>query len=254
MKKSVKKWLLIEAIILAVSILAFTHTTLAYFSSLEKTDATITAGSVDIALSEAAVKRDGKGNLIADPSKDRIRGSREGTPIDYGIVYPGQTIFKDPTIENTGSNNAYVAAKISITDGSGDIHRVVGFEDFDEIDITMLLSGGLLGENAHFGTWNGLENVTYNDHYAMVQVPKRAEGQYDIYFFVLTPLQKNETVVIYDQISFAPEFTNQDMMEFRELRIDVIGFGVQTMSFESCYEAMTIALPDYFSDLPFIAP
>lgn len=254
MKKSAKKWLLIEAIILAVSILTFTHTTLAYFSSRQKTDATITSGNVTILLSESAVKNDGKGNLVPDPSQDRIQGSKEGTPIDYGIVYPGQTIFKDPTIQNTGSNHAYIAAKISITDGSGDIHRVIGFEDFDEIDISMMFGGGLLNEAAHFGTWNGLKNVTYNDHYAMVQIPNRAEGRYDIYFFVLSPLTQNETVVIYDQIFFAPEFTNQDMMEFRELRVDVIGFGVQTLGFASCYEAMTIALPEHFSDLTFPAP
>ena len=106
MKKNIKKWFLIETIILLLAILLFAQATYAYFSSTNKSSATITSGNVSILLSEAAVKKDGAGNLVADPQQSRIFGSTTGTLHDYGIVYPGQLIHKDPTIQNTGTNAA----------------------------------------------------------------------------------------------------------------------------------------------------
>lgn len=246
--KSTKKLLIAEIVILLLSVFMFVQATLAYFSSEVTTSATITAGSVEILLSESAVKHDSLGNLIEDPDSPKIYGSASGTVHDYGIVFPGQTIFKNPTIRNIGTNDAYIAAKMSITDGDGDIHRVIGFPDFDHIDITMMFGGGLFNESAHFGTWNGLENVTYNDNFAMLQIPDRAHGKYDVYFFILKPLTHDEYVTLFDTMFFIPEFTSEEMIEFSDLRVDIYGFGVQTSGFETCFDAMLGALPDYFSD------
>ena len=66
MKKTTKKWLLIETVILLLSILLFAQATYAYFSSQTKASSTITVGNVSILLSEAAVTRDGSGNLVKD--------------------------------------------------------------------------------------------------------------------------------------------------------------------------------------------
>lgn len=248
--KNAKKLFLIEAVILLLSILLFAQTTYAYFSNTSKSSAVITAGNVSILFSEAAVTRDGTGNLVEDTHQPRIFGSPSGTLHDYGMIYPGQQIHKDPTIQNTGTNAAYIAAKMSITDGDGDIHRVVGFPDYDEIDISMLFGGGLFDESSHFGVWNGIGDVTYSDTFAIVQIPHRDEGRYDIYFFLLQPLEHAETIVLFDKMFFAPEFKDKDMKEFRELRIDTYAYAVQTSGFTSCYEAMLGALPDHFSDLP----
>ena len=243
-----KKWIIIETAILLVTVLMFAQATYAYFSDQSRTAVVITSGSVKIQLSEAAVKRDANGNLIEDTSKPRIFGTTDGIVHDYGIVYPGQKILKDPTILNTGTNDAYIAAKVTITDGRGDIHRVIGYEDYPHIDLSMLFSGGLLSETAHFGVWNGIDNVTYNENMAYVQVPHRAEGRYDIYFFILKPLKYGESVMLFDEIAFSPYFTGEEMEEFVELRVDIVGFGVQSFGFDSCLAALTGALPGPFGD------
>ena len=252
--KSTKRLLILESILLAIAILVFSHVTYAYFTAQSNSSATVTSGNVTILLSEAAVKHDDQGNLVEDTEKTRIFGSSGGTLHEYGIVYPGQTIFKDPTIQNTGSNPAYIAAKVSIKDGSGDIHRVIGLGEYDYIDVTLMLGGGYFDKGGHFGVWNGIENVTYGENFAMVQIPKPAEGRYDLYFFILEPVTTGEKVVLFDQMFFLSEFTNEEMQEFDDLRIDIYGFGVQTFGFESCYEAMINALPEHFSDFPHSAP
>ena len=252
--KSLKAMLIFEILVLIASIMLFAQATYAYFTATTSAKVTITSGEVKILLSEAAVKRDADGNLIEDTASARIFGSSAGAVHDYGAVHPGMSIYKDPTIQNIGRNDAYVAAKITVTDGAGDIHRVIGFEYFDDIDITMLLGGGVFDEGAHYGTWNGLENVTYNDRFAYVQVPHRAEGKYDIYFFILDPLVYGEAVTLFDSMVFPTDFTGTDMDEFRDLRIDIYGFGVQTYGFASCYEAMLGALPEHFADFVQPAP
>ena len=249
MRKSLKRTLIIDAIVLVSAIVMFAYTSFAYFSETRQISSTITSGNVSIVLTEASVKRDAVGNLVQDPDKPRIIGSADQTDHDYGTVYPGQSIFKDPTVTNTGSDKAYIAAKVTITDGRGDVHKVLGIDGYDDIDITMLISGGLLDESSRFGTWNGIEDVTYNDHYAMVQVPSRIEGKYEFYFFILDPVESHESVVFFEQVFFSSGFNNSEMQEFIDLKIDFRGFGVQTFGFASCYEAMTTALPEYFTSV-----
>ena len=253
--KSTKRLIFIELIVLLLAVVMFAQATWAYFSSQAKTSGTITAGSVKIVLYESAVKRDANGNLIEDNESAKIFGTSTGTVHDYGVIFPGQNIFKNPTIQNTGTNDAYIAAKMTITDGGGgDIHRVIGFPDFDEIDVTSLFGGGFFEQSAHFGDWNGFHNVTYNDDFAMVQIPKRDRGQYDFYFFFTKPIAHGEAITVFDQMFFLSEFTNDQMKEFSELRVDIYGFGVQTFGFETSFDAMLGALPEHFSDFLHTAP
>ncbi len=252
--KSTKRLIFLELIVLLLAVVMFAQATWAYFSSQAKTSGTITSGSVKIVLYESAVKRDSSGNLVEDNESAKIFGTSTGTVHDHGVVFPGQNIFKNPTIQNTGTNDAYIAAKMTITDGDGDIHRVIGFPDYDEIDVVTLFGGGYFDSPAHFGDWNGLHNVTYNDDFAMVQVPKRAEGQYDVYFFFTKPIAHGESITVFDQMFFPSEFSSNEMKEFSELRVDIYGFGVQTFGFETSFDAMLGALPEHFSDLAHSAP
>ena len=245
--KAIKKILIIDAILLALSIVLFTATTIAYFTSQRKVSATFTSGDVKIALSQAAVISDTNGNLIEDTAQPRVFGSVDGTPYSYGMIFPGQSIYKDPTIKNIGANDAYIAAKITISDGSGDIHRLLGYENSDYIDTDGFISGSLLDEDdLHFGAWNGFENVTHNEHFAMLQVPDVRAGEYHLYFFILSPMTQDEEVELFDTLHFYEEWTGEDMKELRDLRIDVVAFGVQTFGFSSCLEAMSCAFPAHF--------
>ena len=138
----------------------FVSVTVAYFTDTEKASSTFTSGNVEIALSETEYIN------------------------DYGAVYPAQIISKDPTITNTGDDAEWIAAKVVLKDGAGDITRVLGYgeDDADNIDIKLLLSGGLLDEGTRFGEWNGISGVRYNEHYAMIQVPNASHNEYIFYF------------------------------------------------------------------------
>lgn len=245
--KTLKGKLIVSNILLCTAIFMLVATTIAYFTAQRQMSATLTSGNVKIALSEAAVKSDGKGNLIEDPDAARIFGTPEATVHDYGMVYPGQTIFKDPTIRNTGSNDAFIAAKVVFEDGAGDLHKIYGYPESNGIDIELLLKGALLDEKINVGWWNGHEEVCHNDRYAMIQVAEPHESKYTFYFLFSKPFQQNETEMLFDTLYIDEFLSGHDLQELRDLKITVQAFGVQTYGFESCYQAMTTAFPTHFT-------
>ena len=245
-KKFTKFNLYLSGVLLVVFLAMLVSTTAAYFTDSKQITNTITSGEVKISLTEAAVKSDENGNLIEDTSKPRVVGGVDVVVNDYGKVYPGQSIFKDPTIINIGSDDAWIAAKVTLTDGVGDLTQVMGYEGREEIDIELLLSGGLLDETVHFGTWNNIPYVCYNDRYAMIQSPNAAEGKYEFYFLMLSPVEAGDSVMIFDHINFPNEWDGAEMQQLVNLKVHVQAFGVQTFQFESCFDAMTKAFPTYF--------
>jgi predicted ribosomally synthesized peptide with SipW-like signal peptide len=255
MKRLKLKKLHIVAIVLVLSVamIAAAGTTIAYFTDEREVTNVFTAGNVYISLTEAAVKSDGMGNLIEDTENPRVQGvsidSTEDAIHNYGTLYPGKTMYKDPTIKNTGDDPAWIAAKIIVTDGSGDINKLYGFENSEYIDILEMFSGGLFAQTMHVGVWKTFENAYYNDHFAMVQVPDAARGVYEFYIFVLDQCEKDEEVELFDTMTISGEFTNSDMQELRELQITVQAFAVQAFGFENVYFAMTGAFPEHFEKL-----
>ena len=245
-QKVIKFNLYMSCILLGVLVLMLVGVTFAYFSSTRQVTNTFTAGNVEIALSEAAVKRDAQGNLVEDSNADRIYGTANAKTNDYGRVYPGQTVYKDPTVTNTGDNPEWVAVKVTMTDGAGDINSIIGYPGYEEIDIELLLSGGLLEEKVHFHTWNGIPDVGLSDNYAMIQKASVADGRYEFYFLMLKPLEPGKSVTIFDHINFDREWSNSDMQQLSDFTIHVQAFGVQTLDLDSCFDAMTEAFPTHF--------
>ena len=243
-----KKSMVLSALILVIATITFVGTTIAYFSDTKQSANTFTSGNVEIVMTESAVKPDAIGNLVADPSKPRIEGTPVGVLNDYGKIYPGQSVCKDPIVKNIGSENAWIAVKVTLTDGMGDLRKVIGYNPdvTDLVDIELLLSGGLLDERVHVGMWNGLHDVCYNDRYAMVQVPTASKDVYEFYFFMLAPLSTGETVNVFDSLTVPAEWDNLEMKELSELKIEVTAYAVQTFGFDSCYLAMTTAFQSEF--------
>ena len=245
-KKLIKFNMYASCILLSFFVIMLVATTIAYFTVNKEVRSTFVSGNVELVLSEAAVKADAAGNYVADPDSPPIIGTADSTIHDYGKVYPGQSIFKNPTVTNTGDNAEWIAVKVILTDGAGDLTKVIGYEGYEDIDIELLLSGGLLDETVHFGTWNGIEDVCHNDRYAMIQKANEADGIYEFYFLMLQPLQPEETVTVFDHITFPAEWNNSEMQELAELKIQVQAFGVQTSGLNSCLGAMTAAFPEHF--------
>lgn len=246
-KKIIKFNLYMSCALLLAFIAMFIGVTIAYFSDRKQLSATLTAGNVEITLSQAAVKPDLVGNLVEDTSKTRIFGAAEDSVVNnYGKIYPGQSIYKDPTITNIGDEDEWVAAKVTIVDGEGDLTKVIGYSGYEEIDIERLLSGGLLDEHVDFGIWNGIEDVCYNDNYAMIQVANAAAGEFSFYFIMEKPLAVGDSVMLFDHLAFDERWNNEHMEHLKDLKIYVQAFGVQTMQLDSCLEAMTTAFPYHF--------
>ena len=248
-EKSIIKFnIYMSFILLMVFVLMFVCVTVAYFTSTQKMEVTYTAGNVKISLSEAAVKKDDLGNWVEDKDKDRIFGDPEKAEISKDVtIYPGQTIWKDPTIKNIGDDAEWVAGKVTIVDGAGDLTQIMGYDGTSgAIDIKVLLSGGLVSEKATPVSWNGISNVRVGDRYAMVQVPNAEKGIYEFYFFVRDPVPKDGSVKLFEKIGFPAGWTNTEMDHLTELEINVKAYGVQTAGMESCFKAMTTAFPDHF--------
>lgn len=81
---------------------------LAYFTDTKTAENTFTMGNVKITLDEAKVMKD-------DTTNTWIVGDERVTANDYGTIYPGAVLPKDPTVHNTGINAAYIRAKVNVS-------------------------------------------------------------------------------------------------------------------------------------------
>ena len=88
-----KKWKSLLAVLALTAILFGVRVSIAYFTDRDKQDNVFTVGKVDIALSEPAW----------DPADDHV-------------IAPGAVYEKDPTVTNTGNNDAYVRVHFRISD------------------------------------------------------------------------------------------------------------------------------------------
>lgn len=245
MKRNIIK-IALEIFCLCLVAYVVATSSIAYFSDTKAASTTFTAGNVQIELSEATVMHDSAGNLVADPTSPRVMGAEVAVIRDYGVIYPGQRICKDPLVRNTGSHDAWIAVQVTISDGKGDLHKLIGYPEFHALDIEMLLTGGLLDEKVHVGTWNGLENVCHNDRYAMVQIADPNADDYEFYFFMLQKQVPGETVQVFEEMVIPLYWSGADMQELVDLTVTVRAFGVQTFGFGTCFDAMTTAFSDYF--------
>lgn len=247
-KTMLKFSLYLTCALLLATILIFAGVTYAYFTASAELRGTLTSGNVKLSLSESVVTYAESGDLVASPNGDRIYGVAEGELFhDYGTVYPGQSIVKDPEIKNVGDRPEWVAAKVVLTDGAGDLRKLMGYPYHDGLDIEVLVSGGLLDESVRFGQWEGIEDVCYNDRYAMIQIPDHASGTYTFYFLMLRPLEKDASVTLFEKVAIPAQWNNTQLRELQDLKIYVQAFGVQTYGLDSCLDAMETAFPEHFS-------
>lgn len=274
MKKTKKVLALLVAFVLVIG--ATVSATVAYLSDSDAAKNVFTTGNVTIDLTEAAFTTDETGNIVEDTTKERndIYDNRDNEAeevFDYGKLFPGQTVFKDPTIENTGSEEAYIAAKITVTDGEGDIGttNVLGSGYEGLLDIHRMVSGGLIDpqdtqlSDYHTLTGGVLPVYGKEDQYAVYQeVETNAETgdkSYIFWIFIEQPLQpavyedgkvvtEAEKVLLFDTLTVPAAWGNEEMAQLKELSIEIKAYGVQTFGFDSCFDAMVAAYP---TDFPF---
>ena len=97
-----KKSILMAAITVMLVAVLVVGGTLAYFTDTKSATNTFTVGDVKIKLDESNVN---------DPDGDRV------TSNEYTGMLPGIQYKKDPVVTNTGNNDAYVRAVVTIENG-----------------------------------------------------------------------------------------------------------------------------------------
>ena len=107
-----KRKLLAMCLVAALAATAVIGGTLAYFTDSDAAENTFTVGNVDIALTEPDWEAEGKA--------------------EAETVYPGESLAKDPTVENVGANPCFVRVSVSNLDQfgeKGDIVYLTGYQE-----------------------------------------------------------------------------------------------------------------------------
>lgn len=235
-----KKKILAICLVTIVAVMAITGASLAYLTDKEAQTNTFTSGNVDIKLDEAKVVLDNDG-YISETLEERTEDDQ-----DYGKLFPGQVITKDPKITNIGSEKAYVAAKITVT--ATDLESLIGTGYEGLLGINKMISGGLVKENDTmkqnhplFGTLP----VYGDDTYSIYQVKEEA-GKHVFYVFIETIMAPYDSVTLFETITIPSAWTNEDVAKVKDLSITVDAFATQVQTFEDCFDAMTTAFADEF--------
>lgn len=102
-----KKTILVAAIAVMLVAALVVGGTLAYFTDKDSATNTFTLGNVAITLDEASVTK--TDNTWSADKENRVKAN------DYGTIYPGAVLPKDPTVHNTGVNGAYIRATVNVS-------------------------------------------------------------------------------------------------------------------------------------------
>ena len=236
-----KKKIFIVALVVCIMAISIASASMAYFTDTETVDNTFTSGDVEIQITEAkvtveAANSNGTENIVKVNSEER----QINTDLDYSTIrslYPGQTIAKDPTIENIGSEDAYVAAKITIagvkdlvvdadTDGTGVVTAA-----------TALLTGGALHTAGN-----------------MIAYGADANGNVVVYLIVSQALvAENGKVMLFDTVNIPKLWGNDQMKECADLKITVDAYATQKVGFADATTAIKTAFETEFDSITFSA-
>jgi predicted ribosomally synthesized peptide with SipW-like signal peptide len=233
----------IFAIVLCVAMLAIAVIggTMAYFTDTDAQTNTFTAGKVDISLDEAIVEKNAAGNLVATGSR-----TDETQTLQNYHLFPAMSITKDPTITVAAdSEDAYIAAIVTIT---GDIYDLIGVAGYDNIDITKLASGGLMAKaSTQVQGWNGLSMVYETDDCVIYQDADKANNTWTLYIFMKAAQVANAKVVLFDTLTIPAAWDNAEMAKINGMNIVVNAYATQTNGFADCYTAITTAFESAFA-------
>ena len=233
----------IFAIVLCVAMLAIAVIggTMAYFTDTDAQTNTFTAGKVGISLDEAIVAKDAAGNLVATGSR-----TDETQTLQSYHLFPAMKVTKDPTITVAAdSEDAYIAAVVTIT---GNIYDLIGVAGYDNIDITKLASGGLMAKaSTQVQGWNGLSMVYETEDCVIYQDADKANNTWTLYIFMKSAQAANAKVVLFDTLTIPAAWDNAEMAKINGMNITVTAYATQTNGFADCFTAITTAFDTAFA-------
>lgn len=181
-----KKKIVTLALVAIVAVMSIAGASLAYFTDAKTATNTFTMGNVAITLDEAPV--DEKGHATT--------GNRVSS-ISYGsaAVYPGAVLDKDPTVHNTGSNGAYIRAKVTV-DNWATLKTLYNSED-----LTALV--GSLGRG-----WSILSDETITDKNGNVTFVLKYDASSDNTNKEVYVLSNKDTEPIFEHVNVSANIEN----------------------------------------------
>ena len=208
-----KKKIFAIALAASIAVLAIAGTSMAYFTDTEEYTNVFTTGNVEIQLSEAAVKDDGVGNLVLDDTANRTIINDTPATKDYGKIFPSQTIYKDPTIKNIGSETAYIGAIITI---ESTVFNSIVVEN----DIKKFITD--INSNA---------TVTY----------EKTTNGYKLYMIFEDKTAVGTEYILFKGIKVFDAWDHDQMKNLSDLTITVNAYATQTAGFADAKTALTTA-------------
>ncbi len=187
--------------------------TLAYFTDTDTNTNTFTMGNVSIVLDEAKVTKDGD-DWTAD-AEDRVKGN------DYGTVYPGAVLPKDPTVHNTGNEAAYIRAKVTISNGWNIMDELFGEAyEFGNGMLTKLV--GELGEGwsvVGSGLGDGSEMGNFDAEFVLQYAPELAG--------------ETSTPAMFQNVTIPASYDGDDGVNIGEFNMVIVAEAIQAQGFDT---------------------
>ena len=250
----------ITAIFLCVALVAIAvvGASLAYFTDTDNETNTFTVGSVKIDLIEKQrVEKDGeKTTTLEDFRQGKklypIVGSAQGEKDELGMPIAKNYVDKMVTIENTGSEKAYIRAFFAIPTALDD-----GYENFNAGKNVLHFNFGNKVENGvvtstegvewiwkHGGKWNYFEttidgikyNVYYADYYQAVDAGATTEQLVQGVY-----LDKSFDIKDGKPYAFGEEFQVDAGWNWSNVSCPVFAIACQAEGFDTAAEAMDAA-------------
>lgn len=255
-----KKSILVVAIAVMLVAALVVGGTLAYFTDTDSAKNTFTVGNVSINLIEQQRKLDADGNKTTELEQFQqnkalypIVGSAQGEKDALGMPIAKNYVDKMVTVENTGSEKAYIRAYFAIPSALDD-----GYETFNAgLNVLHFNFGNKVGENGvvtstegnewqwtHGNKWNYFEttidgikyNVYYADYYqaldAGATTAQLVQGVY---------LDKSFDMKDGKVYAFGKEVTLDAGWDWSKVSCPVFAVAVQAEGFDSASAAMDAA-------------
>ena len=237
----------------AMLAIAIVGASLAYFTDTKDATNTFTVGNVKIELIEQQRGENGLEPFEQNKHLYPIVGSAQGAKDEYGMPTAKNYVDKMVTIENTGSEAAYIRAYFAIPSALDD-----GYETFNAgLNVLHFNFGNKVVNGAisstegvewiwtHGSKWNYFEttlsdgikyNVYYADYYQAVDAGATTEQ-------LVQGVYLDKTFDIKDGkcYAFGKEVTLDDGWNWEKVSCPIFAVAVQAAGFDSAEEAVTAA-------------
>lgn len=229
--------------------------TVAYFTDKNTVTNTFTVGNVNISLKEHKVERNettGKFEKLTETTESGV---------DYGVVYPGDEIPKDPTVTvGKDSSDAWVVAKVTVKNSDLD-NPLLGFykDTWGGVDLTGFVAGGICDNAMKSATAedtakSGDDFLFYNDDYWLGQkkitvkaatetTPEEAEWEFTYYF--KTPKSKDTEIVLFENVNIPETWGNEAVSAIGNVKIEVTAYAIQAQGFDDIFTAWNAVKEQY---------